>query len=140
MYCSKDVNGGRIIAEKLHMSETLERILNEKQTVVVETVAETVAETGYFIVIRDMLSPLEQGTYDLAVRYYEEGGFDDWINRVDVKKYMIEEGVEGVDDIDDDFVNSRLQKIITPRTKTSKTITSGLAFKKVGGNWLMKIY
>ena len=29
MYCSKDVNGGRIISEKLHMSETLERILSK---------------------------------------------------------------------------------------------------------------
>ena len=129
MYCSKDVNGGRIISEKLHMSETLERILSEKQTVV-----ETVVETGYFIVIRDMLSPLEQGTYDLAVRYYEEGGFNDWINRTKVGEYMVEQGVM------DTLVNSRLEKIITPRTKTSKTITSGLAFKKVGGNWLMKIY
>ena len=117
------------------MSETLERILNEKQTVV-----ETVVETGYFIVIRDRLTETEKGTYDMAKKYYEEGGFNDWINRVDVAKYMIEEGVEGVDDIDSDFVSSRLQKIITPRTKTSKTITSGLAFKKVGGNWLMKIY
>jgi hypothetical protein len=29
MYCSKDVNGGRIISEKLQMSETLERILTK---------------------------------------------------------------------------------------------------------------
>ena len=29
MYCSKDVNGGRIISEKLHMPETLERILSK---------------------------------------------------------------------------------------------------------------
>jgi hypothetical protein len=137
MYCSKDVNGGRIVSEKLHMSETLERILSKPKKptqTVVDTVVETVVETDYFFVIRDRLSPLEQGTYDLAVRYYEEGGFNDWINRTEVGEYMVEQGVMAT------LVNSRLEKIITPRTKTSKTITSGLAFKKVGGNWLMKIY